>query len=156
MAIPAELIALFDKEFGKQKPKPKAKHSPVSPLAPAKRSPVTTSDKLELLCKTTSVWKPVSRIYYTTQQICSCCGSSVEFLGNSLIRHQHSKDPSRFWDFPLPERPSHSLLPCEIVDYQQTVPACPHCLRLEFFFCVYPSDSVRQLSLFSSGASHDQ
>jgi len=145
--IRAAAEALFkdlDTEFGKKEKKVKA-----APVAPIKKEPPVSegveANRIAELMSSRSPWKSVSVVSHLVTQVCKTCQGETEFLGNTLIRHQHKKF-GYTWDHILPEAPEHTSLPHTIENHRIQVEQCPTCIRLNFY--QMDTDSTVQLSLF--------
>jgi|SRR5687768_11423097 len=140
------LFADLDAEFGKKAKKTK----PVAPVKKETKAPPVSefqeANKIAQLMSTRSPWKPTAMISYLMIQVCKCCKSETEFVGNTLIRHTH-KTHGYTWDHILPEAPEHLELPRTIQYHRQMVEQCPSCIR--FNMMQMPIDtSDFQLNLF--------
>ena len=139
------LFADLDAEFGKKAKKQK-------PAAPKKQevkpqvSELQEANKIAQLMSTRSPWKPTAVISYLITQVCKCCRSETEFVGNTLIRHTH-KIHGYIWDHILPEAPEHATLPRTTQDHRQMVEQCPSCIRYSLVQMPIDSRDV-QLNLF--------
>lgn len=140
------LFAEFDAEFGK-KPKgrkaaPAVKKEEKKPLM----SEGQEANKIAQLMSTRSPWRPTAVISYLITQVCKCCRSETEFVGNTLIRHTH-KVHGYVWDHILPEAPEHAMLPRTTQDHRQMVEQCPSCIRYNLIQMPIDAENI-QLPLF--------
>lgn len=127
----AEALFLdLDAEFGKKEKKVKA--AAVKPVAkPAPISEGAEANRIAELMSSRSPWRPIAVVSHLVMQICKCCRNETEYLGNTLIRHEH-KTHRYTWDHILPESPEHTLLPRQIQSHQVMIEQCPSCIRLNF------------------------
>lgn len=146
--IRAAAEALFmdlDAEFGKKEKKVKA--APVK--AAPKEEPISEgaeANRIAQLMSSRSPWRPIAVVSHLVTQTCKCCRGETEYVGNTLVRHEH-KVQKYTWDHILPEAPEHSTLPRLIQSHQIMIEQCPSCIRLNFSQMSADSQNV-QLALF--------
>lgn len=149
---PLDILFLLDSSFGKEaNAKEKAKAKAKAPPPPAKEKALTYAQRVALVLTGNSEWKPVARVAYVIVQHCGCCGSEVEYLGATLIRHEHKRATplATAWDCEVPPSPHYTLLPQHFIEHKMEIEACPACLRMESVVCTYPADRPQQRGLFN-------
>lgn len=126
------LFLEIQQEFGKQpKKKPSQALRGVKPAATPKEDEQTTflkeSNKLAMLMESPT-WKPIAIANHIVTQNCQQCGNHTEYVGGTLIRHQHKRSGD-IWEYPRPYDDSFNKLPQIIEEIELLVPACVDCLR---------------------------
>lgn len=136
----ADLVAEFQPDKKARAAKP-AKASEVKPQT------LTTQRAREEYLESSSRWVPVAVVHHVTEQHCLCCDGRTEILGNTLVRH---KNPTlfAFWEIQRGNLKNLDHLPREFLTHQETVEACPSCLRAEEFLCSFPPSHPHQIPLF--------
>lgn len=140
------LFVDLDAEFGK-KPKGLAKVKTAAPK-PAPLTEGQEANRINQLLSASSPWSPVGRVAHLIVQTCKCCKGEREYIGNTLIRHQH-KTRGYLWDCSMPPMREHSHLPQSVQEVRQFIDECPDCFRLGMHVQeLTPTASSKQLKLF--------
>lgn len=148
---PAELIALFNVDFGKAPVRPKAAPAPAK-----KAPPPSLEERIRQVVTGKSSWEPISRVAHLVVQRCKCCGHTSEYVGNVLIRHRSRVTRDTYWDAAIPMCPSHAKLPQLVISHDMDVERCASCIRVELSVCAFPPAFPHQQSLFDQEPHYEQ